>query len=242
VEIILLLISSGRTGTQGGVVVSYSPNYGSQSATSFSSNEALIAVNPTTGKLTVGTDISGSGNTNGSIIGATISWTDQYGNNGSDTIAVNVAKNYAPSVSSTQTFNTNTNQATGSSEIVRLNLSDTEGDTIPNSSLSFTNYNSTYFTPSISTPQMKLLVNSTSVPAGTYDYTASIEDVHGFETRLHSGSVTISQASTGTLGGDTSIYIIESAENGDVFRDATGFNQGNAAQLSVSYSPNYGSQ
>ena len=166
---------------------------------------------------------------------------DQYGNVGSDTITVNVAKNNSPSVSSTQTFNTNTNQATGSSEIVRLNLSDTEGDTIPNSSLSFTNYNSTYFTPSISTPQMKLLVNSTSIPAGSYPYTASIEDEHGFETRVHSGSVTIIQAGNGTLSGDTAIYIIESAENGSVFRDQTGFNQGSPAQLTVSYgSPNYG--
>jgi hypothetical protein len=202
----------------------------------------LISINSSTGVLSVGTDISGSGNVNGDTITSTIGWTDQYGNVGSDTITVNVAKNNAPSVSSTQTFNTNTNQATGSSEIVRLNLSDTEGDTIPNSSLSFTNYNSTYFTPSISTPQMKLLVNSTSIPADSYPYTASIEDEHGFETRVHSGSVTILQASTGSLGGDTAIYIIESATTGSVFRDQTGFNQGNAAQLSVSYSPNYGSQ
>ena len=233
--------SSGRTGTQGGVVVSYSPNYGSQSATSFASSNPLISINSSTGVLSVGTDISGSGNTNGSIIASTITWTDQYGNNGSDTIAVNVTKNNAPTVSSTQTFNENTNQATGSSEIVRLNLTDTEGDSILSSGLSWTNYNTTYFTPSNSTGIMKLLVNSTSVPAGTYDYTASIEDVHGFETRLHSGSVTISQADDGTLGGDTSIYIIESAENTDVFRDATGYNQGNAAQVSVSYSPSYGS-
>ena len=237
----IVLNSNGRTGTQGSVSVSYSPNYGSQSASSFTSSNGLISINSSTGVLSVGTDISGSGNVNGDTITSTIGWTDQYGNVGSDTITVNVAKNNAPSVSSTQTFNTNTNQATGSSEIVRLNLSDTEGDNIPNSSLSFTNYNSTYFTPSISTPQMKLLVNSTSIPAGSYPYTASIEDEHGFETRVHSGSVTIVQADTGTLTGDTAIYIIESAESGSIFRDATGFNQGNAAQVGVSYSPSYGS-
>jgi len=233
--------SNGRTGTQGSVSVSYSPNYGSQSAGSFTSSNGLISINSSTGVLSVGTDISGSGNVNGDTITSTIGWTDQYGNVGSDTITVNVAKNNAPSVFSTQTFNTNTNQATGSSEIVRLNLSDTESDTIPNSSLSFTNYNSTYFTPSISTPQMKLLANSTNIPAGTYPYTASIQDVHGFDTTVHSGSVTIAQADNGTLGGDTAIYIIESAVSGAVFRDQTGFNQGSPAQLSVSYSPNYGS-
>ena len=88
---------------------------------------------------------------------------------------------------------------------------------------------------------MKLLANSTNIPAGTYDYTASIEDVHGFSTTVHSGSVTISQADDGTLGGDKTSYIIESAESGDVLRDATGYNNGNASQLSVSYSPSYGS-
>jgi hypothetical protein len=234
--------SNGRTGTQGAVVVSYSPNYGSQVATSFSSSNELISVNSSTGQLSVGTDISGSGNTNGSIIATTITWTDQYGNEGSDAIAVNVSKNNAPTVSSTQTFNTNTNEARGSSEIVRLTLTDTESDTIPNSGLSFSGYNTTYFTPSISTPQMKLLANSTNIPAGTYPYTASIQDVHGFDTTVHSGSVTITQADNGTLEGDTAIYIIESAVSGVVFRDQTGFNQGNAAELSVSYSPNYGSQ
>ena len=238
----IVLNSNGRTGTQGSVSVSYSPNYGSQSAGSFTSSNGLISINSSTGVLSVGTDISGSGNVNGDTITSTIGWTDQYGNVGSDTITVNVAKNNAPSVLSTQTFNTNTNQATGSSEIVRLNLSDTEGDTIPNSSLSFTNYNSTYFTPSISTPQMKLLVNSTSIPAGSYPYTASIEDEHGFETRVHSGSVTIVQSGTGTLEDDTAIYIIESALSGSVFRDQTGFGLGSPAQVTVSYSPSYGSQ
>ena len=38
---------------------------------------------------------------------------------------------------------------------------------------------------------MNLLVNNTSVPAGEYDYTASIEDVHGFSTNVVSGSYTI---------------------------------------------------
>jgi hypothetical protein len=233
--------SDGRSGSSGVTTVSYSTNYGSQVAKNFTSSNALIAINSVTGVLSVGSPISGSGNTNGSVIASTITWVDQYGNNGSDTIAVNVTKNNAPTVSSTQVFNTNTNQATGSSEIVRLNLTDTEGDSILASGLSWSGYDSTYFTPSNSTGVMKLLVNSTSIPAGVYGYTASIEDVHGFDTTTHSGSVTIAQSDNGTLGGDTSIYIIESAENADVFRDATGYNQGNAAQVSVSYSPSYGS-
>ena len=80
---------------------------------------------------------------------------------------------------------------------------------------------------------MNLLVNNTSVPAGEYDYTASIEDVHGFSTNVVSGSYTIAQADDGTLGGDTSIYIIESAESGDVFRDQTGYNAGNGTSKCI---------
>ena len=233
--------SSGRSGSSGVTTVSYSTNYGSQVAKDFTSSNSLIGINSVTGVLSVGSPISGSGNTNGSVITSTITWVDQYGNNGSDTIAVNVTKNNAPTVSSTQTFNTNTNQATGSSEIVRLNLTDTEGDSILASGLSWSGYDSTYFTPSNSTGVMRLLVNSTSIPAGVYGYTASIEDVHGFDTTLHSSSVTIAQSDNGTLGGDTSIYIIESALQNSVFRDASGYNNGSAAQLSVSYSPSHGS-
>ena len=238
----------GRTGNQSYVSVAYSPDYGSQSATSFASSNNLISINSSTGYLSVGNDISGSGNVAGDTITTTITWTDQYGNVGSSDIDITVTENYAPLVN-TQTFNTNTNQATGSSTIVKLLAYDVESDSVPFSGLSWSGYNTTYFTESFETttlgliqyPTMNLIVNSTSVPAGTYPYTASLQDEHGFSTRVVSGSVTISQADTGTLGGDTSIYIIESAQSGVVFRDATGYNQGNAAQLSVSYSPSYGS-
>jgi hypothetical protein len=232
--------TDGTSGTQSSVAVSYSPSYGSPVATNFASSNALIDID-SNGRLSVGNDISGSSSTNGSIIATTITWNDQYSNNGSQVISIDVTKNFAPTVLSTQTFNENTNQASGSAEIVRLNLTDTESNSIPNGGLTFSGYNTTYFTPSISTPQMKLLANSTNIPAGTYDYTASIEDVHGFDTTVHSGSVTIVQADNGTLGGDTSIYSIESAESGEAYRDATGYNNGNTAQLSVSYSPSYGS-
>ena len=233
--------SNGRSGTIGEVSVSYSTNYGVPVAKEFTSSNGLIAINTSSGVLSVGTAISGSASSFGDTITSTIGWEDQYGNTDTDTITVNVAKNNAPTVSSTQTYYTNTNQATGSSEIVRLNLTDTEGDSILAAGLSWSNYNSTYFTPSNSTGVMKLLVNSTSVPAAEYDYTASIEDVHGFHTTLHSGSVTIAQSDNGTLGGDTSIYSIESAESESVYRDATGYNNGNAAQVSVTYSPSDGS-
>ena len=153
--------SNGRTGTQSSVAVSYSPSYGSPVASNFASSNALIDID-SAGRLSVGNDISGSGSTNGALIATTISWTDQYGNNGSEAISVDVTQNFAPTVSSTSTSNLNTNQATGSSLILRLNLTDTESDTINASGLSWSGYNSTYFQPSNTTGQMNLLVNNTS--------------------------------------------------------------------------------
>ena len=75
----------------------------------------------------------------------------------------------------------------------------------------------------------------------TYGFTASIEDEHHFRTNTESQAITITQSDTGTLGGDTTSYIIESAVSGAVLRDATGYNNGNASQLTVSYSPSHGS-
>jgi len=232
--------SNGRTGTQGDLGVTYSPNYGSQVVQEFTSSNALIAVN-SSGNLTVGTNISGSGNVSGDSISSNITWADQHGNVGSGSISVNVTTNNAPNVNTTSTSNLNTNQATGSATLLQLGINDAESDAIPNSALSFEGYNTTYFTPTINSSTMFLSVNNTSVPSGTYPYTASLQDVHGFSTRKVNGSFTIAQADTGTLTGDTSIYAVESALSGSVLRDATGFGNGNASDVDVSYSPSYGS-
>lgn len=239
---VITLATTGRPGSAGSVSVSYSPNYGSQVATNFSSSNALIAVNSTSGQLSVGSPISGSGRLAGSIISSSITYNDQYGNVGSGSISVNVTQNSAPTVTSILTTNNNTNQATGSTQILRLTISDTEGDSIPNSRLVWGNHNTTFFSASVSTPFMYLYANNTSIPAGIYPYTASLSDVHGFRTTTYSGSLSVSQADNGTLGGDTTNYIIESALSGAVLRDQTGFNAGNASQVSVSFSPNNGSQ
>jgi hypothetical protein len=239
---VITLSTSGRPGSTAGVSVSYTPNYGTQVATNFQSSNSLISINSTSGLLSVGSPISGSGNLGGSIISSSISWEDQYGNTTSGSISVNITQNSAPTHSGTTTTNNNTNQATGSAQIIRLTVTDTEGDTIPNSGLTWVEYNSTYFSASVSTPFMYLYANNTQIPAGTYSYTASFSDIHGFRTSTHSASVIINQADNGTIGGDINNYIIESALSGAVLRDATGFNNGNPSQVSVSYSPNYGSQ
>ena len=224
--------SNGRTGTQA--------DYGSNQSGTWSSSKPAISIN-SNGNLSIGLDISGSTTGSGDTLDSVITFTNTFGTTTTDNLSVSVTTNEAPTVNTTSTSNLNTNQATGSEEILSLSISDTESDSIPNSGLSFEGYNTTYFTPSISTPSMKLLVNNTSVPAGTYSYTASLQDVHGFRTNKESGSFTIAQADNGTLGGDTTSYIIESGQSGDSIRDASGFGAGNTSQVSVSYSTSYGS-
>ena len=232
--------SNGRTGTQGDIGVSYSPNYGSQVVQEFTSSNAFVSVNAS-GNLSVGTNISGSSETSGDSITSNITWADQHGNVGSGSISVNVTTNNAPTTSSISTQFENTNQATGSVEVLELTISDTESDSMPNSGLTWSSYNSTYFTPSVATPNMRLNVNNTSVPSGTYPWEVTLKDEHGFNTRVVSGSLVITQADTGTMSGDSSVFAIESALSGSVLRDATGFGNGNAGDVDVSYSPSFGS-
>ena len=237
----IYLNSNGRTGAQGGVTVSYSPNYGSQVASGFTSNNPYVAINSTTGLLSVGTAISGSGNIEGAILNADISWTDQYGNTDTAPVNVQVTRNNAPTITETNnTANLNTNLAVSGALLCTISFSDPEGDAI--------NYNSFTFNDASS----KLVATRDSsvyrvrpnadLTAGTYTFVSSIKDVHGFNTTTETHSFTVAQAVNGTLTGDTTIYIIESALSGAVYRDATGFNNGNPAQIGVSYSPNYGSQ
>ena len=232
--------SNGRTGTQGDLGVSYSPNYGSQVVQEFTSSNAFISVN-SSGNLSVGTNISGSSETSGDSITSNITWADQHGNVGSGSISVNVTTNNAPTTSSVSTQFGNTNQASGSIQLLELTITDTESDSIPNSGLTWTSYNTTYFSPSISSPYMRLSANNIQVPSGNYPWSASLQDEHGFNTTSVNGILTIVQSDTGTLGGDTSVYAIESALSGSVLRDATGFGNGNASDVDVSYSPSYGS-
>ena len=235
----IVLNSNGRSGTQGDLSVTYSPSYGSQAVQAFTSSNALVDVNAS-GNLTVGSNISGSGNEGGSSISSDITFQDQYGNVGSGSITVNITNNSAPDISFSDTSgNQNTNLARSGSTLVTISFSDTEGDGI--------DYNSFVFTdPSgqlnaVRSGNNFLVQANNNLSGSTYGYTASIADSHGFATNTETDSFTVAQASNGTLTGDTTIHIIESAESGSVFRDATGFNNGNAADVNVSYSPSYGS-
>ena len=238
----IYLGSNGRGGSQGGVSVSYSPNYGSQSARNFTSSNSLISVNSSTGVLSVGDPISGSGNLAGSTITSTISWEDQYGNTDSDTISVNVTQNNAPDITFTNSSRLNTNQAVdGGGTLVTISFNDTESDSINYDSFQFTDP-SGQLTTTKSGGNYLVTANSDLSGSTTYSFTASIEDIHGFRSNTESSSFDIVQHGNGTLTGDTTMYIIESAVINDSFRDATGFGNGNVADVNVTYSPSAGSQ
>ena len=80
-----------------------------------------------------------------------------------------------------------------------------------------------------------------NLSAATYSYNVTVFDSFDKFT-TYSRTLEVTQADVGTLNGDTTSYIIESANNGATIRDASGFGGGNASQVSVSYSPNHGSQ
>ena len=233
------LNSNGRTGTQGDLTVSYSPNQGSQTCSEFTSSNALIAVN-SSGNLSVGSNISGSSETSGDTITSNITFADQYGNVGSGSISVNVTTNNAPDIIFSNSSRLNTNQATGSSgTLTTLSFSDTESDSVDYANLSFTD-SSGQLTATQNSNTWLVTANS-QLSASNYTFSAAIEDEHHFRTNTESHTITIAQSVTGSLAGDTSVYIIESAESESVYRDASGFNNGNAAQVSVTYSPSHGS-
>ena len=231
--------SNGRTGTQGALSVSYDSNEGSPSVQSFTSSNALIAVN-NSGQLSVGNPISGSGNLNGSTINSNITFTDDYGNVGSGSIAVNVTQNNAPDIVFTNTSgNLNTNLARSGSTLTTLSFSDTESDTIlydnfvgaESAGLNFKRSGNTY-----------LVQPTGSLAAGSYTISGSITDNHGFSTNTESHTFAIAAADDGTISTNGTFYIIESAiSQSQVVTNSNG-RTGTQAQVGVTYSPNYGTQ
>ena len=230
--------SNGRTGTQADLSVSYDSSQGSPSVQSFTSSNALIAVN-NSGNLTVGNPISGSGNTDGSTINSNITFTDNFGNVGSGSISVNITENTAPDIIFSNTSgNLNTNLARSGSTLTTISFSDIESNTIlydnfvgaESAGLNFKRSGNTF-----------LVQPTGSLAAGSFTISGSITDSHGFSTNTEAHTFNIAQADNGTLTKNGTFYIIESAVSGaEVVTNSNG-RTGTQADLGVSYSPNYGS-
>ena len=231
--------SNGRTGTQADLSISYDSSQGSPSVQSFTSSNALIAVN-NSGNLTVGNPISGSGNLNGSTINANITFTDNFGNVGSGSISVSVTENTPPDIIFSNTSgNLNTNLARSGSTLTTISFSDTESNTIlydnfvgaESAGLNFKRSGNTF-----------LVQPTGSLAAGSYTISGSITDNHGFSTNTESHTLTIAAADDGTISTNGTFYIIESAvSQSEVVTNSNG-RTGTQAQVGVTYSPNYGSQ
>ena len=225
--------SNGFSGTQA--------DYGSNQSGTFTSSNPAIAINSSNGQLSLALDLSGSTTQSGDSISSTITFTNSFGTTTTDSLTVSVAQNAAPDIIFVSSSILNTNQASASSEeLVSIRFSDTEGDSVDTDSFTFTEPTG-QLTASLSGSSFKVTALSQLSGSTTYGFTASIEDEHHFRTNTESQAITITQSDTGTLGGDTTSYIIESAVSGAVLRDATGYNNGNASQLTVSYSPSHGS-
>jgi hypothetical protein len=237
----IVINSNGRTGTQGQISVTYSPSYGSPAATNFTSTNTLIAINSSTGVLSVGTDISGSGNVSGDTLTTTIGWEDQYGNTDNSDFNISVTTNNAPSATDTpNTGNWNTNLATDDALLATLVWSDTEGDALNVDSFNLTGAGASSLSSSYNGSNTFGIYANGDRSAGTVSYTANIDDEHGFNTGTYADNIVVSQAGGGSIDSEN-FYIIESAISGTVItNESDGI--GSQADVNVSYSTNYGGQ
>jgi len=236
----IVLGTNGRTGTQGDLGVSYSPQYNSAAVASFTSSNEYIGVN-SSGNLTVSSSISGSVNIYPGTITSDITWRDQYDNvGGPQTITVNLAINNAPSAAELTSTNRNTNQATDGNLLSTIKWTDTESDALNISSFALTGDGASNLSSSYDGSNNFGLYADGDQSAGTISFTASIQDIHGFRTGVYTDDITIAQADDGTLTAPGNLFIIESATSGDgITNDTDGV--GTAKTLSVTYSPSYGS-
>ncbi len=177
----IVLNSNGRTGTQGDLGVTYSPQYNSAAVSSFASSNAAIAV-ASNGNLTAGQNVSGSSNTFPGTITSNITWQDQYGNaGGPTTITVNIAENALPTaiLNLGATSLLTASLAVSGSVIASLTGSDSQGfENITSASLSGTgasSFNLVDKTGASITRKYEIQPLS-DLSAGDYSITGSVVD------------------------------------------------------------------
>jgi len=235
--------TNGRTGTRGDLGVTYSPEYNSAAVQSFTSSNALIGV--TKGGLLSVSNVSGSGYTYdaGTPITSSITWRDQYNNIGGPTqISVNVAINNAPVITFTNAgstvLNTNVARSASNPTLSTITFTDAESNALNHNTFTFTDPSGQLSASRIGdTWYVKPITN---LSASVYQMTASIKDVHGFRVGSQTNTFDIIKAKIGSFS-QPSLFIVESALSGaGVTTESDG--SGSAYTLSITYSPNYGTQ
>ena len=217
-------------------------DYNSNQSGTWASSNSEIAIN-SNGNLSVGFDVSGSAKQSGQSLTSTISFTNTFGTITTDSLSVPIVANDAPTATFTnQTSNLNANLATTNTNLVLVGITDTEGDTPYSASLSGTDASKLNLDYQNSNSSSVYIRANEDLSAGTLTYNLKVTDNYDKSTTYSSKTITIASADGGTIGGDTTSYIIESGENAEAIRDASGFGAGNQSTMTVSYSPNYGSQ
>jgi hypothetical protein len=217
-------------------------DYGSNQSGTWGSSNSAISIN-SNGSLSLNVNLSGSVTQSGDTIDSTITFTNGFGTTTTDSLTVNVIENDAPTATFTnQTSNLNANLATANTNLVLVGISDTESDTPYSASLSGTDASKLNLDYQNSNSSSVYIRANEDLSAGTLTYNLKVTDNYNKSTTYSNQTIAIATPDGGTLGGDTTSYIIESGENGESIRDASGFGSGNQSQMSVSYSPNYGSQ
>ena len=234
--------SNGRTGTQA----------------DFNSNETVkfeftgsehITINTSNGKLSVGTNISSSNFTfdNTSFVSGSVTASNAFGTTTSSLVQVKIAINNAPVPSfSNSTANgfLNSNEArANTNNLSTITFTDAESDTLEHDTFVFTDPSGQLTTVKSGNTYFVRAQNNLS-GSKEYEMTASIKDEHGFRTGTTTNTFTISQADIGTLGGDISSSIIESAVSGNSLTTAATGIAGTVADLDVTYTngSNFGNQ
>jgi hypothetical protein len=188
-----ITLDTDGLGSAATLSVGYSPNYGTQTAEQFRTLDSIVSVT-SNGVLSVKDDISGSANQSGDNINATIFWLDQYGNEGTGSITVNITNNQNPTAVFTDQSLTAPVSSVGTN-LVSVSLTDPEGLTPFSMSLSGVSANSMSAVPQNVASSSYQLQNSVAIGTGCIlFYTASVFDSYNQETQ-YKRSLTIASAS-----------------------------------------------
>jgi hypothetical protein len=188
-----ITLDTDGLGSAATLSVGYSPNYGTQTAEQFRTLDSIVSVT-SNGVLSVKDDISGSANQSGDNINATIFWLDQYGNEGTGSITIEITDNQNPTAVFTDQSLTAPVSSVGTN-LVSVSLTDPEGLTPFSMSLSGLSANSMSAVPQNVASSSYQLQNSVAIGTGCIlFYTASVFDSYNQETQ-YKRSLTITSAS-----------------------------------------------
>ena len=156
---------------------------------------------------------------------------------------ISVVSMVAPSISNADISNNlNTNGARPSNNLSTLSITDPQGYSIDHTTWTFTPNSGDSINAVRNGGTNQYYIQPTAnLIAATYGYTASVYNDRGFVAGELKSTLVVTQAPVGTLGGNTTSYIIESAVSGDQIKvDLNGYT-GTQADLDVTYSPIYNS-